>query len=160
MVGMLQRPTKALGVLVIVVVGRRRDSMVHVEGGRRVTLALAVAVMCTRGGVGWIPVTHAQSGPDLRSIVGTWEGPLKGQVGVSYPVRLTIKDDGTWEMLPLNGDTFRHYSGTVRVVEGRLRFYTFEDGRIGAFTLNENNGQQVLQLQTNDQTIQAEMTRK
>ena len=51
-------------------------------------------------------------------------------------------------------------TGTVRVVEGRFRFYTFEDGRIGAFTLNENNGQQVLQLRTNDQAIQAEMTRK
>ena len=134
--------------------------MVRVEVGRRVTRALAVSVMCTLGGAGWVPAIHAQPGLDLRSIVGTWEGPLKGQVGVTYPMRLTINDDGTWEMLPLNGDTFRHYSGTVRVVEGGFRFYTFEDGRIGAFTLNENNGQQVLQLRTNDQAIQAEMTRK
>src|SRR5262245_42408084 len=134
--------------------------MVGVADGRGVRLVVTLTVAFALVGAGRIPATQAQATPELQSIVGTWEGNLQTQVGPAYPMRLAIRDNGTWEMVPLDGDKVRTYAGTVRAVDGRLRFYTFVNGRTGTFSTSERNGQSLLQIQGDEQNFRAEMTRK
>jgi hypothetical protein len=121
--------------------------MMDAEVRRRITLALTLTVAAALVGVGRMPATQAQTIPNIQPIVGTWEGTVKSRLGLTHPVRLTIREDGTWALVALD-DSILHYSGTVRVVDGEYRFSVFEDGRTGAYTLGERDGQRMLQIQT------------
>jgi hypothetical protein len=96
---------------------------------------------------------------ELAGIVGIWEGSLTTR-GQTYPITLTIDDNGTWESR-VPGVGAGRFTGTVRRADdGKFRYRTNENGITGTYTLRERDGKRVLELLNDPHTTSATMTPK
>jgi hypothetical protein len=72
---------------------------------------------------------------------------------------LMIREDGTWETL-VHGLTPPKFTGTVRLINGKFRYQTKENGREGTYTLKERDGKRTLELMNDQHTSQAVLSPK
>ena len=105
----------------------------------RLALALLLVGAVLTMGAKWAetPIT------DFSDVAGTWTG-LKKWSNWSYPVTITIKQDGSYEE-----DTRRGSSGTMRIVAGKIQ-YESAYGFTTTVTLYERKGKRVLRAKRGD----------
>src|SRR5262245_10695732 len=121
------------------------------------TLGIGIVLAAPLASV--IGVAQAQQTPDLQPIIGTWEGTLKLSDGRTFPMTLMIREGGTWESL-IPGLSPPKFTGTVRLINGKFRYDTKENGRQGTYTLKERDGKRTLGLMNDQHTSQAELSPK
>jgi hypothetical protein len=70
---------------------------------------------------------------------------------------LAIKADGTWELDLPGGNPPRH-TGTVQLVDGKLRSRSNTTGNSSTWTLHEGDGKRMLRTVNDDGRITADLT--
>jgi hypothetical protein len=123
---------------------------------RPIAMALGISIVLAATLAG---LAQAQPIADLQPIVGTWEGTLKLSNGRTFPMTLMIREDGTWETL-VPGLSPPKFTGTVRLINGKFRYDTKENGRQGTYTLKERDSKRTLELMNDQHTSQAELIPK
>ena len=103
------------------------------RGKLALTLLLAGALFTLGAKLVETPIT------DFSDVAGTWTG-LKKWAKWSSPVTITITQDGSYE----EDDTVRGSSGTMRIVDGKIRYKSF------TVTLHERKGKRVLKAKRGD----------
>jgi hypothetical protein len=86
--------------------------------------------------------------PDIKSVAGKWEGTAQINGAGTLAVSMTINSDGTFV-----GTS----TGTVKLVDGQLRFASRTTGKTGTETLQECNGEKRLFTMTDDGAISSEL---
>jgi uncharacterized protein (DUF2147 family) len=121
---------------------------------REVMLALVIVFVGSMVGA-----QSAQPAREIAQIVGTWEGTLLNS-GQTFPITLTIHEDGTWDSVVTGLRSGSKFSGTVRVTDGKFRYHTNENKIDGTYTLRDGDGKRVLELLNDPHTTSASMMPK
>ena len=88
----------------------------------------------------------AQPARDLKAIAGRWEGTLALRSGATYKATTVITEDGRFETVvdrPI-GELGTSFPGTVKIENGRFRYFSSKTGAVGTMTLHEGEGKRVL----------------
>jgi hypothetical protein len=134
-----------MGMSAVGLAVRRGTPARHGLAGAAVALVLLILAGCagsgssSRGPGVTVPIT------DLKSVAGKWAGPgSRESSGRENWVDLTIREDGTFEIVSARQVGLLKETGTLIVSDGTLRS---KEGR-GTFicTLHDRGGQRVLTL--------------
>jgi hypothetical protein len=118
-----------------------------------VRLVLPAALLATLTACATATLPPAQPAVDLKQVVGQWDGTGTSPTVRTFPVKLLVRSDGTYESFTPN-----RFTGTVTVADGQLRWNSHETGRTGTWTLHEGDGRRVLVMRTDDGTITWNLT--
>jgi len=111
-----------------------------------VVIMVAAAVSCSS-----LPPSKPVS--SVGEIAGKWEGTGAGPGGAVQAVT-TISPDGRYTTLLPTGT----FTGTVTLVDGKLRAKSDQTGRTGTYTLHEKDGKRTLIYTSDDGRVGGEMT--
>jgi hypothetical protein len=117
------------------------------------TLARSLLVLIISTACAAATLPPAQPATDLKQVVGQWEGTGTSSTVRTFPVKLAIRPDGTYDAFTPN-----RFTGTATVAEGRFRWKSAETGRTGTWTLHEGDGRRVIVMRTDDGTITWNLT--
>ena len=86
----------------------------------------------------------AQPARDLRAIAGKWEGAILLRDG-TYPATMTIKDDGSWEILaPALFRPGPRFVGSMKIVGDKYRYASDTTRRTGTYTVHGSGATRML----------------
>ena len=133
--------------------GARDDGIVTALGGRPMmvtatrvaTLVLVVfslAAGCASRSSSTGSPSAMTTGPYVQTLVGRWDGWMKGATGVTAPVQVVVNPDGTYTSqvgASSGGGTFQVVDGRV-VTRGHLSGSAFGSERQSVVTVVERGG--------------------
>lgn len=118
-------------------------------------LSMFLAVVVAASACASLP--PAKSVKNVGEIAGAWEGTVSGQ-GAILPIKnMVIKPDGGWDFELVGGNPPRH-TGTVQLVDGKLRARSTTTGNTATWTLHEGEGKRVLKVVNDDGRVTADLT--
>jgi hypothetical protein len=100
-----------------------------------------------------------QPAKDIKSIVGKWEGYAESPRVSRFDMKLTVKQDGTWQMItdPAYLQYGREFSGKVSVWDEKFLFNTNTPDLSGTATLHFLEGKRYLVYTNEDGSIKAQL---
>jgi hypothetical protein len=128
-----------------------RRSLIANKGLERKTVGPILLALVVATGCATLP--PVQPAMDLKQVVGQWEGTGTSSTVRSFPVKLSVRPDGTYESFTPN-----RFTGTVTVADKQFRWKSTDTGRTGTWTLHEGDGRRVLTMQTDDGSITWNLT--
>ncbi len=100
-----------------------------------------------------------QPAKDVKSIVGKWEGYAESPRVSRFSIKLTVKQDGKWEMItdPAYLTYGREFSGKVTVWDEKFQFNTNIPDLSGTATPHFYQGKRWLVFTSEDGSIKANL---
>lgn len=103
-------------------------------------LAHTIVLVAVVGVVaGCAPASRPQRIETISSITGRWTGELADRGG-TYPITITLRDDGTWDGVSLG----QRFHGITKLEDGKVRLMNLVTGGGTTYTLYESDGRLVL----------------
>jgi hypothetical protein len=121
----------------------------HMNGRVRRLIVSGVLASVALAGCARLPPQRPAT--DLKAIAGTWHGWFVLMSGYRFDGTLTIREDGTVELIvPALSNPGPRFPGRVRVQEGRYRWKSDTTGREGTYTLHADDDRRVLVSHADD----------
>ncbi len=101
----------------------------------------------------------AREAKEIRTIVGKWEGWAASNKYGKFYIKLTVKEDGKWEMVtdPWYSTLGRNFSGRMTIVGGQYVADTDTPGLSGTYSLYLLKDTRVLMFNSDDGGVQMEL---
>jgi hypothetical protein len=122
--------------------------------GSRMAVSIGLVALVL---VGCATLPAAKPVTELSQVAGTWEGTAHISGGSTLAIRnMVVRPDGTWELEIPGGNPVKN-TGTVQLVDGRLRGHSATSGNRSTWTLHEGDGKRVLKIVNDDGRISSEL---